>query len=71
MSFRNTIHSFRKLVSFHPLPEMLKIRVNKILILQVVLHGCEMSYLNLWEERECKHIQTKRSGRYLDIKITT
>ena len=47
-------HSVRNLLSSRLLSKNLKIRIYIIIILPVVLHGCETWSLTLWEERRLR-----------------
>jgi len=60
-------HSVQNLLSFRFLSKNLKIKIYRIIILPVVLYGCETWSLTLWEERKLRVFENMVLRRILDL----
>ena len=63
-------HSVQNLLSFTLLSKNLKIKVCRIIILPVVLYGCETWSLTLREERRLRVFENRVLRKYLDLRGT-
>jgi hypothetical protein len=61
-------HCVQNLLSSHLLSRNIKIRIYKIIILPVVLYGCETLSLTLWEEHRLKMFENKVLRRRFGLK---